>query len=296
MERLATGGPVARSLFGGEDVPTRESVENDIQAALRGNIFVYTPFHPVLLIQPRVAIDKGSGRACLQRTEYTAEFLSAHLAHTTFDLAQGHLEKVQGQLAVALDTSATRAVAGKLLEAMMHRALTRGIQLPAVFGAGTVVATRKLIGKAGSFVCEPAPADIAKRPLYLRPESPNFAAVDAILATDEKLGLIRTSLGDSHRSDFGVMLRIMSRLPHGAQVDVSRLGEVIYCLVGTEPACVRELVAEASRALAELKMFDAEKLSKELSLRHAKLAHSRLSMFRVVGYTFVDKQGFAEVL
>ncbi|KAJ6528583.1 hypothetical protein B0H19DRAFT_1243079 [Mycena capillaripes] len=305
VERLATGGPVARNLFGGVPVPTPESIENDIRTALRGNIFVFTPMdasgegiqpvHRVFLIQPLVAIDRGSGRACLQRTDYAAEFLSSHIAHTTFDLAQDHLEKVQGQLAAALDTSTTRSVAGKLVEAMMHRALIRGMQLPAVFGAGTVAVTLKLIGKAGSFVCETAPTDIAKRPLYLRPESPNFAAVDAILATHEKLGLIQASLGDSHRRDFGMMLRIMSRLPRGAQVDVGRLGEVIYCLVGTDAERVHKLVAEASKTLAELKMFDAQKLSKELTMRHTMIAHRRLSTFRVVGYTFDHKDGFAEV-
>ncbi|KAJ7499877.1 hypothetical protein FB451DRAFT_1549376 [Mycena latifolia] len=299
VERLATGGPVARSLFGGIPVPTPESIENDIRTALRGNIFAFTPVdavHSVLLIQPLVAIDKGSGRACLQRTDYSAEFLSADIAHTTFDLAQDDLDKVQGQLAAALATSATRSVAGKLVAAMMHRALTRGMQLPAVFGAGTVAGTLKLIGNAESFVCETAPTDSAKRPLYLRPESANFAAVDAILATDETLGLIRASPGDSHRRDFGMLLRIMSRLPRGAQVDVGRLGEVIYCLVGTEPERVRKLVAAARRTLAELKMFDGQKLGKELNMRHTEIAHRRLSAFRVVGYTFDRKQGFAEIL
>ncbi|KAF7336576.1 hypothetical protein MSAN_02289800 [Mycena sanguinolenta] len=305
MGRLATGGPVARSLFGGTPVPTPESIEKDIKAALRGNIFAFVPVdasgegiqpvHRVFLIQPLVVIDKGSERASLQRTDYSAEFLSAHIAHTTFDLAQDHFEKIQGQLAAALDTSTTRSVAGKLVEAMMHRALTRGIRLPAVFGAGTVAGTLKLIGKAGTFVCDTASADIAKRPLYLRPESPNFAAVDAILATDNKLGLIQASLGDSHRRDFGMMLRIMSRLPRGAQVDVSCLGDVIYCLVGTDPERVHKLVAEASRTLGELKMFDAQKLSKELSMRHTKIAHRRLSTFRVVGYTFHHEHGFKEV-
>ncbi|KAJ6454162.1 hypothetical protein C8R45DRAFT_628083 [Mycena sanguinolenta] len=298
LARLATGGPVARSLFGGVPVPTPESIENDIKAALRGNIFALDASgEGVFLIQPVVSIDKGSGPASLQRTDYSAEFLSAHIAHTTFDLAQHHLEKIQGQLADALDASTTRSVAGKLLAAMMRRAFARGIQLPAVFGAGTVAGTLKLIGKAGTFVCETAPPDIAKRPLCLRPESPNFAAVDAILATDDKLGLIQVaSLGDSHRKYFGMMLRIMSRLPQGAQVDVSRLGEVIYCLVGTDPERVHKLVAEANRTLGELKMFDAEKLGEELSMRHTNIAHKRLSTFRVVGYTFHYKQGFAEVL
>jgi hypothetical protein len=300
------GGPVARSLFGGVPVPSPQSIEADIKNALRGNIFAFTPMdtsgegtqpvHRVFLIQPLVLIDERSGRACLQRTDYSAEFLSAYMAHRTLDLAQDHLERVQEQLAAALNISTTRSVAGKLVEGMMHRGLARGMQLPAVFGAGTVAGTLELIGKAGSFICETTTIDIAKeRPLYLRPESLNFAAVDAILVTHDKLGLIQASLGDSHRRDFGMMLRIISRLPRGAQVDVSSLGEVIYCLVGTVPERVQKLVAEASGTLAELKTFDAEKLSKELRMRHTKIAHTRLSTFRVVGYTFDHKQGFTEV-
>ncbi|KAJ7451065.1 hypothetical protein FB451DRAFT_1566314 [Mycena latifolia] len=122
VQRLATGGPVARGLFGGIPVPTPESIENDIKTALSGNIFAFTP----------------SGEGIQPRTDYSTEFLSAHIARTTFDLAQDHLAKVQGQLAAALDTFTTRSVAGKLVEAMMHR-------------------------KAGSFVCEAAQTDIAKR-------------------------------------------------------------------------------------------------------------------------------------
>ncbi|KAJ7460701.1 hypothetical protein FB451DRAFT_500318 [Mycena latifolia] len=294
LNRLDTGGPVARSLWGGIPVPSAQTIDAAINNALSSNIFAFTPtdVHRVFLIQPLVVIDERSGRTCLQRTDYSAEFISAHIAHRTLDLAQYHLERVQGQLAAALNISTTRSVAGKLVEGMMHRALTRGMQLPAVFGAGTVAGTLELIGKAGSFVCETAPTDIAKeRPLYLRPESSNFAAV----VTHEKLGFIQASPGDSHRRDFGTMLRIMSRLARGAQVDVSGLGEVIYCLVGTVPEHVQKLVTEASGTLAELKTFDAQKLGKELGMRHTKIAHTRLSTFWVVGYTFDHKQGFTEV-
>ncbi|KAJ7699624.1 hypothetical protein B0H17DRAFT_1049067 [Mycena rosella] len=90
------------------------------------------------------ATSSPSRPSILQRTDYSAEFLSAHMAYRTLDLVQDHLERVQGQLAAALNTSTTRSVAGKLSKGMMHRALTRGMQLPAVLGAGTV----------GSFVCE----------------------------------------------------------------------------------------------------------------------------------------------
>ncbi|KAJ7213313.1 hypothetical protein B0H12DRAFT_1155301 [Mycena haematopus] len=234
LERLATGGPVARSLFGGVPVPTRESLESHIQTALRGNIFAFALMHAsdgVFLIQPLLAIDEGSGRAWVQRTDYSVEFLSAHVARTTFDLlTQVHLEKIQGQLAAELDATTTRPVAAKLLEAMIHRALTRGMQLPAVFGAGTVVGSLKVIGEPWNFLCEHTPADITQRPLYLRPESPSFAGVDAILVTDEKLGLIQASLRHSHRTDFGTMLRLMSTFPRGAQVD-GRLWEVTSTFV-----------------------------------------------------------------
>ncbi|KAJ7784001.1 hypothetical protein DFH07DRAFT_789834 [Mycena maculata] len=299
---LDTCGPVARSLWGGVPIPSPQTTDAAIKNALSGNIFAFTPtdaVHRVFLIQPLVVIDEESGRAYFQRTDYSAEFISAQMAHRILDLAQDHLERVQGQLAAALNISTTRSVAGKFVEGMMHRALAHGMQLPAVFGAGTVAGTLELIGKAGSFVCVTDTTDrfAKERPLYLRPESLSFAAVDAILVMHENLGFIQASLslGDSHRRDFGVMLRIMSRLPRGAQVDVSSLGEVIYCLVGTAPERVQKLVVEASRTLAELKTFDAQKLSKELRMRHIKIAHTRLSTFRVVGYTFDHKQGFMEV-
>ncbi|KAJ7457914.1 hypothetical protein B0H11DRAFT_2061930 [Mycena galericulata] len=300
LKRLDTGGSVARSLWGGEPVPSPQTIDDVIKNALSGgNIFASTPMEPVhcvFLIQPLVVIDEESGRACLQRTNYSAEFISAHMAHRTLDLAQHHLETVQGQLAAALDISTTRSVAEKLFEGMMHRALTRGMKLPAVFGSGTVAGTLELIDKGGSFVCGTDKTDIPKeRPLYLQLESFNFAAVNMILVTHEKLGFIKASPGDSHRRDFGMLLRIMSRLPRGAQVDVSSLGEVIYCLVGTVYKRVQKLVAEAKGTLAELKTFDAQKLGKELRMRHTKIAHARLSTFRVVGCTFDHKQGFTEV-
>ncbi|KAJ7075984.1 hypothetical protein B0H15DRAFT_606897, partial [Mycena belliarum] len=187
------------------------------------------------------------------------------IAHTTFDLVHGLLDKVQGQLAAALNVSTTRSVAGRLIEALMHRALIRGMQLPSGrLGAGTVAVTLKLIGKAGSFVCETAPTDIAKPPLYLRPESPNFPAVDAILVTHEKLGLIQASLGNSHRRDFGMMLAVMPRLPRDAHVDVDRLGEVIYCLVGTDPGCFAILFRTMQRTPSDIRTYPApiqEKIS-----------------------------------
>ncbi|KAF7343292.1 hypothetical protein MVEN_01761300 [Mycena venus] len=305
-DRLDAGGPVAQTLWGGLPIPSPTTTDATITKALTPNIFTFIltgaggqggqPVHRVFLIQPLVVIDKETGRPYLQRTDYSAEFLSPYVAYRLSELAKDHLENLQEHLACALNMPATRSVAGKLFEGIMYRALTRGKPLPVVFGPGSVAGTLKLIGKAQNFVCETKTTNMAKvRPLYLRPESFNFTAVDAILVTHQKLGLIQASLGYSHRRDFGMMLRIMSRLRGGAQVNVSPLKEVIYCIVGTVPEQVQTLVDEASKTLAVLQTFDSQKLSEELGMQHTKIAHKRFSTFRVVGYTFDYKRGFTEL-
>ncbi|KAJ6525486.1 hypothetical protein DFH09DRAFT_173366 [Mycena vulgaris] len=287
LERLKTGGPVARSLFSGW-VPelSPETLRDEIKSASSANIFAFKPIDAsVFLIQPLVMIDKSSGRARLQRTDYSAEFISAHIAHETLDLAQDQLEEVQGQLAAALNISTTRSVAGKVVEDLMHRALSRGMmKLPDVFGTGgAVVTTLELIGKAGSFVCETT-TDIAKqRPLYLQPQSLNFPAVNPILVSDDELGLIQTSLGDSHSKDFATFLRIVSRLARGAKVRGHPSGDLIYCLVGTVPKRVEKLVADARRTLDQLRPLDAQKLSNQLSIRRNQIAHRRIATLPALG-------------
>ncbi|KAJ7224070.1 hypothetical protein GGX14DRAFT_648307 [Mycena pura] len=301
LKRFSAGGPIARTLWGGKPVPTTQTIDAAIKGAIQAGIFNFTPMdvkpiHRVYLVEPLVVVDEESGRRHLQRTDYSAEFISVSIFHRVLHVAQEHLEKVQSQLAAALNTSTTWSVAGKVFEGIMHHALTRGMQLPAVFGLNTIAGTLMLVGKAEDFACETDTNDIAKkRPLYLRPESLNFTDVDAILVTCDKLGLIKVSLSTSHRRHFGTMLRIMSRLRRGARVDVGRLGEVIYCLVGINPERVQELVAEANRTLANLKTLDAQELCKELGIRHTQIAYTRLSTFQVLGYTFDYKQGFTEV-
>ncbi|KAJ7901615.1 hypothetical protein B0H13DRAFT_2027723 [Mycena leptocephala] len=315
LERIHLCGLNTRMLLFDFYVPTLQTVEASITEALRaGNLFSFSaidasqPVHRVFMIKPLVVINESSKRACLQRSDYSAEFLSAHIAQMTVKLAQDQFERVQHQLAIALNISITRSVAGKVVEGLMHRGFVKGMQLPAVFNTGTGTVTIKrtveLIGKAESFTCEPEPSktdDDLKfpRPLYLRPRpsTTNFAAaVDAIVVTDTKLGFIQTSLAPHSGWNFWMMLRIMARLRHwhGAQVDVSRLQDVIYCLVGTDPdpKRLRELVAGASQTLAELKKLNSEELSKEFGMRHSKIAHARLARFRVVGYTFDPGRGF----
>ncbi len=91
------------------------------------------------------------------------------------------------------------------------------------------------------------------------------------------------------------MLRILSILRR-AYLDVLNSWEVLYCLVGTDPYYVEELVVQAKQTLAELKKFNPERLCKELTMSHTEITHMRLSKFRVVGYTFDFRQGFKEVL
>ncbi|KAJ7797321.1 hypothetical protein B0H14DRAFT_59651 [Mycena olivaceomarginata] len=71
LKRLDTGGPVARSLWGGVPVPSPQTIDVTIKNALSGNIFAFMPMDAsgegVFLIQPLVVIDE-SGKACLQRT------------------------------------------------------------------------------------------------------------------------------------------------------------------------------------------------------------------------------------
>jgi hypothetical protein len=302
-------------LLFGPHVPTLQTVEDSINEALKaGNLFSFSavdasqPVHRIFMIKPLVVIDESSKRACLQRSDYYAEFRSAHIAQMTVKLVQDQFERVQHQLAFALNISITRSVAGKVVEGLTHRAFIKGMQLPAVFNTGTVTikSTVELIGKAESFTCEPEPSktdDDLKlpRPLYLRPRSTSFAAaVDAIVVTDTKLGFIQTSLAPHRGWNFWMMLRIMARLRHwdGVQVDVSRLQDVIYCLVGTDPDSKRlqKLVAGASQTLAELKKLDSKGLSEEFRMEHSTIAHARLARFRVVGYTFDPGRGFEEVL
>jgi len=175
----------------------------------------------------------------------------------------------------------------------MHCALERGMELPKVFGPNSTVAqTLALIGKAESFVRETASYDIAaQRPLYL-PKSENFAAVDAILVTEDRLGFIQTSPSSGN---YATILRIVSRLARGAGVRVNSSWEVIYCVAGTTPRCVTSLVAEAKATLHELQTLNAKDLCTRLSIPFAQVAHDRISKLCVVGYTFHPKQGSEEV-
>ncbi|KAJ6599925.1 hypothetical protein DFH09DRAFT_1355938 [Mycena vulgaris] len=292
IARMVWCGPVARHLFLGEP-PTVQQPGSDIDEALLGNPFAQ-PAHRVFLVAPAVVKD-NSGRR-LVREDFFAEFLIPAVAAKTFELAENRMGQLQQFLSRAFDVPSTWGVAGRLVEGLMHRSLSRGIQLPAVFGGSAVAATRELLGEADVFV--PKGVSTAERPLYLRPLLPSFAAVDAMVATSpNQLGLLQTFLADTHSKDFGTMLNIIARLPNGSGVEVTALDDVVYCLVGSSAPRVQRLVRAASATLNTLQKLaehDKKKFCDEVGVP-TDVARARIRMFRVVGLTFDHQTGFRDV-
>ncbi|KAJ7072679.1 hypothetical protein C8F01DRAFT_1104913 [Mycena amicta] len=282
LRRMETGGPVARALFAAAPKPSTEKLADTIVQALAQNIFDYShigstgtpPMDRILTIDPLVVVD-SSGRARLQRTDYS----------------------IQEQLAATLNISATRTLAGRAIEGLMHRKLERGMTVPEVFGKECVVAkTFMLRGRADAFDLEIGLTDVARQsPIYLRPRAQNFSAVDGIFVAKDTLGLIQTSLGDSHSRDFGIILKIISRLKDGANIDVKNDWKLFYCLIGTSKDRVGKLVAEAVTTHAKLKELNKEGLGQQLAIPPTKVARDRLHKLSIVGFTFHPKEGFKSV-
>ncbi|KAF8187025.1 hypothetical protein K438DRAFT_1835496, partial [Mycena galopus ATCC 62051] len=158
-------GPVARTLFAGIDPPTNSQCAQAVQTVLQGNIFTFSPMDPastgsdrVFLIQPRLETNE-QGETWLQRRDYQTAVLSSYMVDVILTMAQAKLESFQGQLSAALDVPATRAMAGKLFEGLMHRYLQRQGVLPAIFGGSTVEQFVTLLGRAESLTCATRPTD-----------------------------------------------------------------------------------------------------------------------------------------
>jgi hypothetical protein len=118
-----------------------------------------------------------------------------------------------------------------------------------------------------------------------------------VIVNPSQLGLLQTSLAETHGRDFGTMLKIISRLPKGARVEVKALEDIVYCLIGTDPTRVRDLAREAKTTLAKLKNLakdDPQKFSRDVAIT-TEVARSRIQMFRVVGVTFNHQAGFTDV-
>ncbi|KAJ7885118.1 hypothetical protein B0H14DRAFT_3856976 [Mycena olivaceomarginata] len=287
--RFATSGPVARSLFRDPNMVTNTSLDKVINKALADNLFNFATSNLVdqmFLIRPQEVLDEAE-RPSLQRRACSFEFLSNYIASRTAELTEQHVEKVQQQLARAFDNPETRSAAGKLVESMLHRALIyRKIDLPAAFGGGPVAGELELIGKAEDFCLEThAPDRRDCRPLYLRPQTPNFAAVDAILVTAAVLCLFQSSLATSPSHVVKTLLQILTGLKtNKIAVDSLRL---VYCVVGTDEDRVKRLVREASEKLTALQASPQARELRNLS----QIALTRLNKLRVVGFKFDTQKG-----
>ncbi|KAG5646878.1 hypothetical protein DXG03_001954 [Asterophora parasitica] len=149
--RLDTEKPAARTLFTLKlGHVTTESIKSD--AACPNNIFNFIlgtePAQSVIKVEPLVVLDM-SGRAHLQRSDYSTDFLSARIT-----------QKIQEQLATLFYLSNMRTLAGKVVEALMHHALVGDMQLLEVFGPLRAT-TLALIGKADNFIYETAAPEVA---------------------------------------------------------------------------------------------------------------------------------------
>ncbi|KAF9017877.1 hypothetical protein BDZ89DRAFT_1140431 [Hymenopellis radicata] len=296
-ERLKMCGPVARKLFD-DTVKIRHqavAIDQAVVQAVGGNVFDIATSsvvdetqasHRMFLVRPQEVIDTD-GQCFLDRGLCSIEFISNYVASRTAEKVEEHMERLRGQLARAFDGPNTRSAAGKLVESMLHRALIHGkVDVPATFGGGEVQGELELIGQAKDFFLERHEEEQRTcRPLYLRPQASNFAAVDAILVTENVLCLIQASLSASHSHAVKTLLQVLTRLKtNKIQFDCHRL---VYCVVGTDEDRVEKLVCEASK---KVKALQADPRSKELGTTSA-VARERLMRIEVEGFTVDIQKG-----
>ncbi|KAJ7068832.1 hypothetical protein C8F01DRAFT_624166 [Mycena amicta] len=292
--RFTKSGPVARSFFTEMDPVDIDQV---IKQALADNLFQFATdlgenaakgSHQMFLIQPLEVLDDGQGS--LQRNKCSFHFLSNYVASRTVELMEQRLDNIQQQLAIAFASPDTRPAAGKLVESILHRAfIKQKIDLPNAFGGGKIEGAFELIGKAENFFLEISASDQRNcRPLYLRPQSPNFAAVDAILVTKTVLCLIQCSLTDTHSHDIKTLLQIVARLEtHHIEVDPLKL---LYCVVGINKDRVKQLVCEGTK---KLKALQASVQAQGLG-HLSQITVTLLSRLEVVGFTLHTWSGLLE--
>ncbi|KAJ7471790.1 hypothetical protein FB451DRAFT_1251000 [Mycena latifolia] len=108
--------------------PPPQTRRCNIYSALSSNPFAVDVAHDVFLVTPAVVKDNGGRR--LVREDFFVEFLTPAVAAKTFELAENRMDQLQQFISRAFDVSSTRAVAGRLVEGLMHRALSRGIRYP----------------------------------------------------------------------------------------------------------------------------------------------------------------------
>ncbi|KAJ7638137.1 hypothetical protein B0H17DRAFT_484246 [Mycena rosella] len=200
------------------------------------------------LVAPAVVKD-DSGRRLVREDLFT-EFLPPDVAAKTCELAESRMHRIQHFLSRAFDVSSTRGVAGRLVEGLMDAPFPLARQ-PTSGRPRQRRGGRDPRAPRQRRHLRPQSVPTTARPLYLRP-----LLVDAMVATtDTQLGLLQTSLADTHSKDFGTMLGIIARLPHGAGIEVAALDDMVYCVVGSTAHRVRDLVRAARATLAKLQTF-----------------------------------------
>ncbi|KAJ7741209.1 hypothetical protein DFH07DRAFT_943611 [Mycena maculata] len=223
--RFDLSGPVARSLFFDASRASTTEMDSVIRRSFSRGLFEFATSqegtdeeasHRMYLVRPQESWDED-GVPHLVRAEPTYMFLSNQVAARTVELMAESADTFRERLASAFDHPPTRGAAGKLVESILHRALLRGSVDP--------------FGVAPNSILE-AHMTLPPPPLYLRPQSQTFAAVDAIVVTDTVLWLVQSSVSDRHSLIFKSLLAILLPLEkQGVKVNGLRL---VCCLIGTD--------------------------------------------------------------
>ncbi|KAJ7238769.1 hypothetical protein B0H12DRAFT_89796 [Mycena haematopus] len=223
-----------------------------------------TTFLPdVFLILPRETVDEATGVVTFERDRYHVAFLSNHVAQCAAAMMRQSEDMWQPrevyatQLTAALDHPWVGSAAASLFENILHGALQRaeidGEAIQNVFGVPAVSAAVMLAGEATDFIVEAGKdEETSARPLYLRPSSTMFAAVNSILITDRAVYLIQCRLGGWHSFFVRTVLQILDRLETKLKFNLHKL-QLYYCVVGSASKPVEMILDAATRKLDELK-------------------------------------------
>ncbi|KAJ7704338.1 hypothetical protein B0H17DRAFT_1193585 [Mycena rosella] len=284
---------VARTLFKSA-TPDLVSLKSVVDTAFENGIFSLLRTE---LVDQMFILGPNSS----DRSSPVHQFLSDAIIRLITALLPKHFDRIRAQLIEAFEFPDTRPLAGKLVECTLHRALVGNDDdddaqqdLSADLGGGKVAASIELVGTPKHFVLEARGKDkIAARPLYLRPQLSNFAAVDAIILTDTALTLWQSSVSESYSHILRTMILVLARLCGlGFRTAVQTLA-LLYCVVGLDERRVRKLMRKASKQLELLKGLPDEELAKELGV-DTPVSREQLKKMEVRGYTLHIRQGLQE--
>ncbi|KAF7318023.1 hypothetical protein HMN09_00309600 [Mycena chlorophos] len=296
FELISAFGPIPRDIFL-RRIPSESAVNSLVDLALHSYFVEFVKdllssggsssqaMHRVFLVSP-VRSQDGS----LIRDAFFVQFLSGRIAQIAAQRAASYIGPLQAQLTLALNQNTTRAVAGRLLEALVHEQLSSAeLEWPNVISK-TAPSVIEIRGKAHNFSLHPP---IFQLPAYFRPSSLTFAAVDSILLTSEHVVLLQVSVGRTHSRDFTTMLQLVQRLTTLATPsdhDLTTIPVVLYALVGLETTAVRGLVKQAASSLSQLKGLPTNDWLATTGLPSSE--RLLLNKFKVVGYTYSYLTGF----